>query len=272
MAEQANTDTGSLMSGLPPSHVVRHYTTFRDLDAEARKVLQSLQANRDGNQYMVLLNVSARVRDKLDNDHKTCLGAIEYRFQWEGTTGFIKDVPSERHDIATDIMVKNIDRLHNDMGLPISDSIWARTTTYSSGSGRGKQADDSFVPRSRLPHDAVGWSLMPEGRVRIVLLISIRPTNIVIEKWQLAPVDAPMPLTQLYIDSLRDQKPSYPPLVLQPTSMRQAYSAQEIYIAQNQVKGGPLILPFSSVHDRQAVGAERDLVLSDQHLAVFSFL
>lgn len=152
MAEQANTDTGSLMSGLPPSHVVRHYTTFRDLDAEARKVLQSLQANRDGNQYMVLLNVSARVRDKLDNDHKTCLGAIEYRFQWEGTTGFIKDVPSERHDIATDIMVKNIDRLHNDMGLPISDSIWARTTTYSSGSGRGKQADDSFVPRSRLPH------------------------------------------------------------------------------------------------------------------------
>ncbi|KAJ5362444.1 hypothetical protein N7541_003288 [Penicillium brevicompactum] len=183
------------------------------------------------------------------------------------------------------------------MGLPIPDSIWARTTTYSSGSGSGKQADDSFVPRSRLPHgltpggwptvvvetgvseslpklreDAVGWFPMSEGRVRIVLLISIRPTNIVIEERQLAPIGAPVPLTRLYIDSLRDQKPNYPPLALQPRSMQQAYSAQEIYIAQNQVEGGPLILPFSAVHDRQAVGAERDLALSDQHLAAFSFL
>lgn len=81
MAEKATTDTGSLMSGLPPSHIVRHYTDLRDLEAEARNILQSLQANRDGNQYIVLLKVSARVRDKLDNDHKTCLGAIQYRFQ-----------------------------------------------------------------------------------------------------------------------------------------------------------------------------------------------
>lgn len=183
------------------------------------------------------------------------------------------------------------------MGLLIPDSIWARTTTYSPGSGSGKQADDSVVPRSRLPHgstpggwptvvvemgvseslpklreDAVGWFPMSEGRVRIVLLISIRPTNIVIEERQLAPIGAPVPLTRLYIDSLRDQKPNYPPLALQPRSMQQAYSAQEIYIAQNQVEGGPLILPFSAVHDRQAVGAERDLALSDQQLAAFSFL
>ena len=123
MAEQANTDTGSLMSGLPPSHVVRHYTDLRDLEAEARNILQSLQANRDGNQYIVLLNVSARVRDKLDNDHKTCSGAIQYRLQWEGATCLIKVVPSERHDIATYILVKNIDHLHHDMGLPIPDSI-----------------------------------------------------------------------------------------------------------------------------------------------------
>ena len=54
--------------------------------------------------------------------------------------------------------------------------------------------------------------------------------------------------------------------------MQQAYSAQEIYIAQNQVEGDPLILPFSAVHDRQAIGAERDLLLSDQDLAAFSFL
>lgn len=80
MAEQANTDTGSLMSGLPPSHVVRHYNDLRDLEAEARNISQSLQANGDGNQYIVLLNVPARMRDKLDSDHKTCLGAIQYQF------------------------------------------------------------------------------------------------------------------------------------------------------------------------------------------------
>lgn len=91
----------SLMSALPADRIVRTFSRFKGLRLKAEQLLKSLQEKGDGNQFIVVLNLSARTIKKLDEEHQSSLGGINYRFQWEGTTGLIKVVPSERHDGIT---------------------------------------------------------------------------------------------------------------------------------------------------------------------------
>jgi hypothetical protein len=69
----------------------------------------------------------------------------------------------------------------------------------------------------RLREDAKWWLAASSGDVRIALVVSIKKAKVEFEKWQLAPPNAPRPLTRQYIDilRLRNQKP---PLFQQPAT------------------------------------------------------
>lgn len=110
---------------------------------------------------------------------------------------------------------------------------------------------ETGVPDSlpRLSPNAKSWFASSGGEVRIVLLIGIARSIITFEKWQLAPISAPHPLRAAFIDGLCQQNPNMPPLIGQPASSQQAYSAQEVYVKPNQVVGDSLVLPFLEVYD-----------------------
>lgn len=57
------------------------------------------------------------------------------------------------------------------------------------------------------------------------------------DKRQLAPSNTPRPLTRAYLRPLRTQTSSVPPFTIQPIITQQPYSAQEVYVEPNRVKG-----------------------------------
>ncbi|CAL5867975.1 uncharacterized protein PFLUO_LOCUS2198 [Penicillium psychrofluorescens] len=276
--------TPSLMQDLPTGYAVRTFSRFKRLKAEAEEILQRLHENEDdGNQWLVVLGLSASSIDKLDNDHG-CLG-IDYRFQWEGTAGLIKVVPSGKHDMTTDKTTRVIDMHLNTMGITDPDDRqWIATTTHKPTSTKGKEGDQGFLPPSRLipvmqpgwptlvietgvseslPRlraDAKWWFAASSGDVRIVLVVSIKKTKVEFEKWQLAPPNAPRPLTRQYIDNLRLGN-QVPPLFQQPATTQQAYSALEVDVYVDDVVGEPMILPFHALYDRPPGPGEEDVVL-----------
>jgi hypothetical protein len=121
------------------------------LQVEAEKVLESLKENGNGNQWITVLNLSAQMIHKLDEEHNSSLGGIEYRFQWEGTTGLIKVVPSQAHNATTDKVTRRIDRQLDAMGLNWSEAVWLATATYKPTASKGKQPDQAFLPPARCP-------------------------------------------------------------------------------------------------------------------------
>lgn len=64
----------------------------------------------------------------------------------------------------------------------------------------------------RLLQDARWWFGASGGEVRMVIIISIKKTAVHFEQWQLAPPNAPRPLTRAYIDSLRRSPGNVPPV------------------------------------------------------------
>lgn len=176
------------------------------------------------------------------------------------------------------------------MGLDWDNGAWVGNTTYKPTATKGKEPDDGFIPPSRytmppnlgwptliietgvsesisqLRADASKWFKDSSGNVRIVLVIAIWNNRVDIEKWQLAPVGAPVPLTRAYIDSLCSQPSNMPPLLLQLPAVQQPYCAQEIVITPSQVPGRPvtvtgtpLVLPFHALYDRAPGRRQTDI-------------
>lgn len=279
----------SLMQGLPARYVIRVFSRLKLLQADAENILQLLEENQDGNQWLVVLGLSASTIRKLDGEDHSVLGGVEYRFQWDGSTGLIKVVPSHTHAIITDQVTRSIDDRLYTMGIRSNDRKWAATSTYKPTPTKGKQGDQAFLPPSRRPspqrpagwptfvietgvseslprvrEDAKWWLAASSGDVRIVLVISIKRTSVSFEKWQLAPSNAPRPLTRRYIDTLRLQSPHIPPLSQQPATIQQAYSIHEVEVTSTRVDGAPMILPFLALYDRPPGPGEVDVVLGPQ--------
>lgn len=278
------------MSDLPANHVVRTFSRLKNLQIEAEKILESLERNGDGNQFLVVLNLTPKTIQKLDEEHDSCLGGIQYRFQWEGTSGLIKVVPSKAYDIITDKVTRVMDRKTDALRVDWIDTAWVGTSTYKLNTTRkGKQPDQAFLPPSRIPQglststwptlvietgvseslnrlreDARKWFIDSEGAVRIVLVISIKPTEVTFEKWQLAPENAPHPLTKMYLDSLRQTSPNVPPRNLQPVSTQQPYSEQEVYVQRNAITGAPLRIPSVALFDQLPERWQGDLIIEAQ--------
>ncbi|CAI7661779.1 unnamed protein product [Penicillium viridicatum] len=265
------------MSALPADRIVRTFSGFKGLRLEAKQLLKSLQEKGDGNQFIVVLNLSAQTIEKLDEEHQSSLEGINYRFQWEGTTGLIKVVPSERHDGIINQISRAIDMKLIAMGLRWSEMVWTGTSTYKPTAGAGKQGDQAFLPPIRCPNglpsgswptfvietgvseslprlreDAKRWFIISQGLL----------TEVTFEKWQLAPPNAPCPHTPAYLDRLRTQPLNVPPLLSQPVPTQQPYSAQEVYVQPNNVVGAPLSIPFVAIYDRPLGPGEHNILIN----------
>lgn len=285
----------SIMSDLPDGHVLHIFSRLEKLQVEARKIFQSLSEHEHGvgNQWIVVLGLSPRNIEILDGESHDILANIPYHFQWEGSIGLIKIDPNS-HLIAKSDLTSLIDEKNYLMGVPRNSRIWMGRATYipDDTATKGKQPGNAFVPSSRrgtsmrlskfwptlvieagvpksLPRlrlNAKDWFAISDGQVRIVLLLSITKSEITFEKWQLAPIFAPHPLTREFIDELRQQNPNIPPLIGQPASGQQAYSAQEVSVRSDQVVGDPLVLSFQALHDRTPQQEEGDIVIEREDL------
>ncbi|KOS40132.1 hypothetical protein ACN38_g9013 [Penicillium nordicum] len=162
------------------------------------------------------------------------------------------------------------------MGLD-EQYCWGGATRYKSLL-RDKEADQVFSPSSRWPsstnlqwptmvvetgvaeslprlrQNARWWFGASNREVRIVVIISIKKTATHFEQWQLAPPNAPQPLTRAYIDRLR-RNPSNVPVLLQqpplqqPSNMQQPYSCAEVDVTKTTVDGAPMTIPYCALFD-----------------------
>lgn len=144
-----STQPASIVSGLPSGYISHSFSTLKDLQTKAQQVLKQLDANGDGNQYMLLSNLPKAVRVQLDED-KNALNGVGFRFMFEGSVGVIKIVPSYVHNAITRHLSSSIDRLSIRNNVPDTELEWAMTTTSRSTVGTsGKQSDECLLPRSR---------------------------------------------------------------------------------------------------------------------------
>lgn len=199
-----------------------------------------LQAREDGNQYVIVLNISKYAVFKLLDEYET-LGPVEYRFMHVGTVGVIKVIPSGAHDVTVGKFASEIEWQLRGMGVSRAAFQFGRTTTHPAlTNDKSKQPDDCIFPGPRkivngqivawptfvvetavseslpwLRQDASWWFANSAGMVRIVLLLAIRKRTktIVIERWQLAPPGTPG-LNSTIIANLRQQN-TLPPQALQ---------------------------------------------------------
>ncbi|KAJ5907813.1 hypothetical protein N7495_000495 [Penicillium taxi] len=278
------------MASLPVGYMMQTYSTMAYLRKAVDEIQKFYVQEKSHNQWLVVRGLSENATQQLDKDGFN-LG-VKFRFQWESTTGLIKVVPNEPHDTVTRRTQLTIHNAMLGMGMRWQSSQWMGTTTYGPAIGKGKQADDAFVPPprckpqvmktgwptlvietgdsegiSQLRGDAAKWFADSHGEVRIVLIISIKAKWIDIEKWQLAPTNSPQPLTEAAVENLCAQTPNIPPLTTQLPLNQQSYCAQEVRVAENGISGTPLILPFEALYDRVPANTiESDVIISEQDL------
>ncbi|CAI7656118.1 unnamed protein product [Penicillium bialowiezense] len=254
------------------------------------KVFQDLQESMDGNQWIIVVGLSPALIEQLANAEHPLM-SLNYRFQWDGLIGLVKVIPSYRQIIATAELVGAIDTQISAMLSAATLTRWSANTAHKPTAHTGKQPDEAFFPSSRwspasqtwscptliietgvpqslsrLREDAKEWFANTNGNVRIVLVIIFSGSTLHIEKWQLAPLDAPRPLGREYINALRLQKAAMPPLIQQLPETQQAYAAQEIEVTRDHAEGAPLVLPFAALFDQQPGPGQRDVVLEARHL------
>ncbi|KXG53730.1 uncharacterized protein PGRI_007800 [Penicillium griseofulvum] len=261
-----------VMKALPSGVVTRIFSRLKYVQLEAEKIAETLEKDEEenGNQFLVLLKISPRISERLFEDHD-CLKGVNYRFEFEGDTGLLRVIPGYRHEYTTTGLQQKVTLQLASMGLN-EQYRWGGATRYKSPL-REKEGDQVFSPFARWPsstslqwptvvvetgvseslsrllQDARWWFGASDGEVRIVIIISIKKTAVHFEQWQLAPPNAPRPLTRAYIDSLRRNPSKVPPLLQQPFNMQQAYSCAEVDVTNTTVDGAPMTIPYCALFD-----------------------
>lgn len=165
------------------------------------------------------------------------------------------------------------------MGYSWDEYQWGSTTTHEKTvSSKSKMPDGCLYSPSRRPgygapcpwpslvletgvseslprlhKDAEWWFANSDGDVRVVLILSTSKATrkVVLERWQLAPIGTPIPLSPETVSKLQ-QENTQPPMEKQTiVSPESALCAQrmEISRATDTVTGGPLHLPFLPIMD-----------------------
>lgn len=288
--------TTDMIEALPAGCVHRCFKDMQKLRLDAQHVLDTLEQNDEhGNQYLVVRSLTKQAINKLSND-MSCLG-VTFRFEFEGTTGIIKIMPGYRHETITNHVVETVNEDLSGMGINKYYRTWGGASTFRGQPASGKQADQIFWPPScapsrvppvqpgwptlvvetaltesypKLERDAKWWFEHSQGDVRIVILIVMRTSYYCFEKWQLAPANAPKPVTRVYEDQLKSNAVLLPPMGRQLLVNQHPYCHHkvEVDLATNTVTGvptsAPMILPFEAIYDRPAGPNERDLVFTAQ--------
>ncbi|KAE8361225.1 hypothetical protein BDV27DRAFT_160897 [Aspergillus caelatus] len=285
-----------LTAGIESLCITRTFTRISNLARDATIIFDSLNANDfSGNQWILIPGLTQKAIDRLDSE-KDCLNGVSFRFEWDGARGLIKVMPGAGHEMPTNDFTLVVFGALRAMGLYWEDIRWGGATRYRSHVGnKGKEGDQIFLPRHRQPvqgqiqdwptlvietgvseslpklqEDAKWWFNNSSGRIRIVILISLKRTKMLFQKWQLVPPNAPTPITRQYISSLRQQSPNMPPSVNQPATIQTLYMDQEVTVTPNAVIGAPMVLPFQALMDRAPAFNETDISITAQHFRGFA--
>ncbi|KAE8423842.1 hypothetical protein BDV36DRAFT_289939 [Aspergillus pseudocaelatus] len=258
-----------LTAGIESLCITRTFTRISNLARDATIIFDSLNANDfSGNQWILILGLTQKAIDRLDSE-KDCLNGVSFRLEWDGTRGLIKVMPGAGHEMPTNDFTLVVFGALRAMGLYWEDIRWGGATRYRSPP---TLIIETGVSESlpKLQEDAKWWFNNSSGRIRIVILISLKRAKMLFQKWQLVPPNAPTLITRQYISSLRQQSPNMPPLVNQPATIQTLYMDQEVTVTPNAVIGAPMVLPFQALMDRAPAFNETDISITAQHFRGFA--
>ena len=271
------------LSNLPENCITRTWKNFHLLRQAAKEVFNILQENDlAGNQFIVVHGLSKHAIEQFTNDENVkLLGGIKYRFALEGVVGVIKIVPSGGHERSTDDFTRMMDKVFFTVGLSsIANYSWAGATRHlGTVPNSEKEPDQCLFPAAlrptvdgsngwptlvletgvseslpRLRADSSWWFRNSGGMTRFVIIIAIRrqTQKIIVQKWQLAPIGSPNPVTKAYIEQLKQTNPM-PPLLPQPIQSQHAFCSQEVEITVasqgTSVTGAPMLLQSEALFD-----------------------
>jgi hypothetical protein len=264
----------SPVDGLEESRVI-HYSTLQAFGAAVRQLKNNLDHRRTRNQYLIVRDVDEDIMKHIeDRNYKGV------RYEWHGDLEvLIVKVPTKVHETAAATFGSRIDVTATNMGLPpIERQLIGAGKCKAPGGSPSKEPDWSMVNANvrpdpddfptivievgfsetlqKLRNDARLWFSMSNNDVQIVILIAVRAAHnqIIFEKWTLGPVAAGQRTTRH-------------------TSLYLPRAEQEITITRTPPNtfaitsgAAPLILEFSRLFLRPAVGAEHDIVYTQAHL------
>ena len=138
------------MTALPSGVVTRVFSRLKYVQLEAEKIAQTLEKDEEenGNQFLILLQTTPRISERLFEDHD-CLKGVNYRFEFEGSTGILRVIPGYRHEYTISALVQRVTLQLTSMGIT-DGYYWGGATRYKSSS-RSKEGDQVFSPSTRCP-------------------------------------------------------------------------------------------------------------------------
>jgi hypothetical protein len=272
--ESSPVPKSSPVDGLEESRVI-HYSTLQAFTAAVRQLKNNLDHGRTRNQYLIVRDVDEDIMKHIeDREYKGV------RYEWHGDLELlIVKAVTKAHETAAAHFGFRIPFTAELMGLPqIECQLPGAGKNTAPGGSPSKEPDWSMVNANvrpnpddfpsivievgfseslqKLRNDARLWFSMSSNDVQIVILIAVRAANnqIIIEKWAVGPLPAGRRRT-------RHTPPQVPQIEQEITITRTPPNTFAITSG-----AAPLILEFSRLFLRPAVGAEHDIVYTQAHL------
>ena len=265
----------SPVDGLEESRVI-HYSTLQAFTAAVRQLKNNLYHGRTRNQYLIVRDVDEDIMKHIDDREYKGV-----RCEWHGDLELliVKAVTKVHETAAVAFGEVITSAAKYTMGLPLIERhpLGAGKNTAPGGSP-SKEPDWSMVNANIRPNpddfpsivievgfseslqklrsDARLWFSMSSNDVQIVILIAVRAANneIIIEKWTTGPPPAGR-------RSSRHTPPQVPQIEQEITITRTPPNTFAITSGT-----APLILEFSRLFLRPAVGAEHDIMYTQADL------
>lgn len=273
--ESSTVPESSPVDGLEESRVI-HYSTLQAFTAAVRQLKNNLYDGRTRNQHLIVRDVDEDIMKHIDDREYKAV-----RYEWHGDLELliVKAVTKVHETAAAEFGRLISGTAEYLMGLPrIECQLLGAGKNKAPGGSPKKEPDWSMVNANirpnpddfpsivieagfseslqKLRNNARLWFSMSSNDVRIVILIAVRAAKnqIIIEKWTAGPLPAGQRRT-------RHTTAQVPQIDQEITITRTPPNTFAITSG-----AAPLILEFSRLFLRPAVGAEHDIVYTQAHL------
>jgi hypothetical protein len=290
----------------PPRGLVGHihpYIGIRDLRKRVKSLSTAMMAHRTSQKFLVFDGVTIDDLAQIDSERASIGRHTRMSHYVDGNLLIIKVMPSLEHELAHGNLGDRIKNALIRMGIEEDDFGRVGSTRYSVPRS-SKEGDTAYKPITRkykidwptivlesgfseplsdLRKDAEWWLRNSGGDVKIVILISIEPSDktLLVEKWCLAPDPGsrlatrahpnPNPLVPTRMQELKITQNLKPQQVsIQPnaaTVQPNAVTVQPGTVAAYDVVGAPLVFEFENLLLRTPAPPAQDVVFTAELLA-----
>jgi hypothetical protein len=296
-----------------PNAPVLSYTTIKPLQTRLESLLSDLLEGKTYNQYLVVKNIDNLTFEELEKESNRAKLGVPGRFTyWYDYHVLIIKIPTGPHEKSHLVLGRNIMFKTLSMGMseyalePIGSTRFRGTSNMLTSS---KEGDSAYMPSlirrddwptlvieagyseslTKLRADARWWIDNSHGKVKIVILIHVRPANkqLSFEKWYAEPLSSIYP-NRIFtrgtpgttlVPVLRQELTVVQNPTPQQGPIAQASPGQQVATVQPptdpsgkiwahyDVVGAPLTLPFNKIFLRAPVPPEQDFDISALDLA-----